>query len=207
MNGRAVTDVGEVDGAVGPELQVFEHERNLEHRRGEVVRQALILCGSDDVQARHAGVYVHVRDALDVVVVPEHGGFLGVRVRVVLGCVGRAIVTERREPGVRVAVVEALGLGAVQVHHGGDAAVGRHRPVHCVIDRQKVVQIRDVVVPIDVGRVVSPRFQRVAWVLGIGLACSVCVESGGRQIPVHFLHGTNTKIKSHLKFNPLRNSL
>ena len=112
---RAVANVGKVDRPIGPELQVLDHERDLEHSRCEDPRQILLLSRSKHVQSRQPHQHIQPGDTHHVVVIPEHGRFLLVRVRVILCCVRWSDVTKRwrGKPCVWVAIVGALRLGAV----------------------------------------------------------------------------------------------
>ena len=112
---RAVDDLGIVKGAIAVKKTVLQHEGNLELTLREV--QRLLGFVTNEIEARETGVDVKPGDAKGVIVVPECGRGLAIRVgrwtRVELG----AVLAVRGEPGLGIAVVIWQRAGTMKVSY------------------------------------------------------------------------------------------
>ncbi len=85
VDGGIVPNVGEVDRAIRPELHVPNHQRDLILATGKSRRgHCSVERWSQKVETDETRKHIEARDAVGMVVIPEHGGRLCVGVLVVL---------------------------------------------------------------------------------------------------------------------------
>src|SRR5712691_4447486 len=114
--------------AVGIEQPVLDHERDFILPLGQV--EAVLDFIPDQIKARQPGEDILPCAAERVIVIPECGGLLIVRIRISSRgeertCSGKSV----REPGLRVSIAFRQNPGAVQVYHGADSGSRRFRTV------------------------------------------------------------------------------
>ncbi len=220
VDGGIVPNVGEVDGAIRPELHVPNHQRNLILATGKTQRgYRSVERWSHKVETHQTRKHIEARDAVGMVVVPEHGRRLRVGVLVVLCNELWACFIERSKPSIRVTIVNALHLGAMHVDNSWHATVDGISPVYSGVDCEKVLSVRDVILPTYQRCFKLRRNKSRTWVLCSGLACSVCVQCRCIQILMQLLENrernnfyislfpdtaTHYMISKHLPASPMK---
>src|SRR5665213_2045790 len=127
---------------------------------------------ADQVGSEQAGVLVETFDSHRVVVVPERGRVLMIRV----------VIDERlprRGPALRIAIALRGDPGAVYVDHRADVRAVDASAAECVIDRENVSG-GEPVDPLDEDAAPAARLER-----GAREATAVSPKPGGRQVAVH----------------------
>ena len=115
----AVDDLGIVERAVVMEEAILQHERDLELALWKVER--LLCFVTNEIETSQTGIDVQPGDAEAVVVVPERGGGLAIRVRGWVRIEFGSVLAVCGEPGFGIPIVVGENTGAVEM---GDVADG-----------------------------------------------------------------------------------